>query len=433
MARGLFPVTLSLTLVALLAGCSKSGEAEPSATATAKPSKISFMIFGDPGEHEAYKNLVKAYETKHSGAKVELIHIPSQGDYRKRLGADFAANTPADVVLINYRRYAQFAAKGVVEPLGPYLEKSSLIKKEDFYGEAIRPFVFKGELYGIPQNLSSLVVYYNKNLFDEAGLPHPKSTWTWDEFVSTAKMLTKDRDGDGKMDVYGLGTEVSLQRLIPFVWQAGGEIVDDAENPTSLNLGDPGFQKALQWFIDLRAVHKVIPDQVEEKSEDSETRFQNGRTAMFLNSRRGVPTYREITGFEWDVVALPVGKQAAGILHADAYFMPKAAKDKAAVWKFIEFANSKEGQEIVAASGRTVPSIRAVAESQAFLDPSQKPANSKVFLETLPTMRAVPVNENWVDLESTATEELERAVYSGLKASEVTKTLKERTDGVLAK
>lgn len=384
------------------------------------------MVFGDPGELKAYQNLVKTYESKNPGSKIELIHIPSQADYRKRLGTDFAAGTAADVVLLNYRRYAQFAAKGVVEPLGPYLAKSMVIKESDFYAESVAPFKFKGELYGIPQNLSSLVVFYNKKLFDDAKVSYPKPNWTWDDFVATAKSLTRN-------ETYGLGTEVSLQRLIPVVWQAGGEIVDNVENPTGLNLNDPAFQSALSWFVSLRTVHKVIPDQVEEKSEDSETRFQNGRTAMFLNSRRGVPTYREIKGFDWDVAPLPVGKVPAGILHADAYFMPKTTKNKDAAWRFIEYANSVEGQTIVAASGRTVPSIKVVAESPAFLNPDEKPKNSRVFLDTLPIMRAVPVNENWVDLEATATEELERAVYGGASIEEVLKALQDRTGGVLAK
>ncbi len=424
---------VSLVVVLGFSGCSSSPRSGASAQDAKSTPSISFMVFGDPGEHRAYQNLVKAYQEKHEGAKVELIHIPSQADYRRRLGTDFAAGVPADVVLINYRRYAEFAARGVVEPLGPYLAKSTILKEADFYREAIEPFKYNGELYGIPQNLSSLVVFYNKKLFNEAGVPLPSNDWTWDEFLSAAKKLTRDTNDDGKPDLYGLGTEISLQRLIPFVWQAGAEIVDDPDKPTGLNHGDPNFRRAVQWMIDLRKIHQVIPSAVEEESEDSETRFQNGRTAMFLNSRRGVPTYREIKDFDWDVAPLPRDKEAVGILHADAYFMPKPAKNKDAIWKFIEFANSKEGQTIVAASGRTVPSLREVAESPAFLDPTQKPANSRVFLDTLPIMRAVPVNRNWVDMEGTATEELESGVYQGLSADEVIASLKRRTDGVLAK
>jgi multiple sugar transport system substrate-binding protein len=323
------------------------------------------------------------------------------------------------VSLINYRRYASLAALGVLEPLGPYLGGSTFISEGDFYPQAIDPFKWDGQLMCIPQNLSSLVVYYNKKLFDEAGLAYPSDDWTWDEFLETAKTLTVDSDGDGVTDQFGLGTEASIFRLAPFIWQNGGELVDDQQNPTRLTIDTPEAREAFQWFVDLQTEHKVAPGAEEEAAEDSESRFQNGRLAMFLNSRRGVPTYREITGFDWDVAALPQNKARAGILHSDAYCMSASADEKEAVWKFIEYANSPEGQTLVVESGRTVPSLVAVAESPAFLDPSVKPANSRVFIDTIPFIRGVPVMATWFDIEELAGEELERAFFGNATVDEV--------------
>ena len=373
--------------------------------------KISFMVFGDPAELAAYQGLVDAFHTEHPEIQVELIHIPSQGDYRNRLAADLAAGTPADVLLINYRRYAAFADAGALEPLGPYLEKSNLIKESDFYSEAVEPFKWKGELVCIPQNISSLVVYYNKDMFDAAGVDYPAEGWTWDDFLSAAQALTKDLDGDGATDQFGVGLEPSLIRFAPFVWQAGGEIVDNPSNPTSLLLDSDEAYEAADFFMSLQLEHHVVPNAEEEESEDSESRFVNGRTAMFFNSRRGVPNYREAAAFDWDVAALPQNKEQAGILHADAYCLPSVSKNKDAAWVFIEFANSVEGQTIVAQSGRTVPSLVAVANSPAFLNPEAKPANSRVFLDTIPFIRALPVLPLWVDIEDTASAELALAFY----------------------
>lgn len=413
-------LSLVTILTLLLSACSGSSTPSPVAPSTTQSAAaeltgtVSFMIFGDPAELKAYQNLAVAFEAKFPAIKIQLIHIPSQTDYRKRLAADFAAKTPADVVLINYRRYAGLAAKGALEPLGSYLAKSTIIQESDFYPETIEPFRWAGQLTCIPQNLSSLVVYYNKNLFDKASRPYPKDNWTWDEFLQTAQALTKDLDGDGVVDQHGLGTEASIFRLAPFVWQNGGEIVDNPIEPRGLGLNKPAAFEATQWFVDLQVKHHVVPNQAEESAEDSESRFQNGRLAMFLNSRRGVPTYREITAFDWDVAALPQRGEPAGILHEDAYCMPASVKNKALVWKFIEYANSVEGQTLVAASGRTVPSLRSVAESPAFLDPTTKPKNSRVFLDTIPFIRGVPVMETWVDIESIAGEELEHAFYGAV-------------------
>ncbi len=389
---------------------------------------VSFMIFGDPAEKAAYESLVAAFDAKFPEINVNLIHIPGQNDYRRRMATDFASGSPADITLINYRRYASFAVKGVLEPLGPYLANSQVIKEADFYPEAMQPFYWQTELMCIPQNLSSLVVYYNKKLFDDAGVAYPSDDWTWDDFLATAKALTKDTDGDGATDQFGLGTEASIFRLAPFVWQNGGDIVDNPTDPTRLTLDTPEASEAVKWFINLQVEHKVVPDAVQEAAEDSESRFQNGRLAMFLNSRRGVPTYREIEAFDWDVAPLPQGKEKAGILHADAYCMSKSAENKEAVWTFIEFANSVEGQTIVAASGRTVPSLKSVAESVAFLDPNAKPSRSNVFLDSIPFIRGVPVMETWVDIESTVGNELERGMYGQASADEIIAESIRRTD-----
>lgn len=419
-----------------LAGCSPISQTETAvprssgsavAGASTQPAgKVSFMVFGDPAELAAYQALVAAFEVAKPQIEIDLIHVAGQDDYRQRLGNDFAAGTPADVVLINYRRYAPFAASEALEPLGRYLG-TGVLKESDFYPEALDPFRYSGELVCIPQNLSSLVVYYNKTLFDRAGLAYPSDSWTWAEFLDTARALTADTDGDAKTDQFGLGTEASIFRVAPFIWQNGGELVDNHVDPKRLAIDSPEAREAIQFFVDLQVTHHVVPNAAEEASEDSESRFQNGRTAMFLNSRRGVPTYREISGFDWDVAALPQGRQRAGILHSDAFCSPASATNKDAIWTFIEFAASREGQTILASSGRTVPSFKAIAESPAFLDPNAKPANSRVFLETIPVIRGVPVHPGWVDVESISGDELERAFYGDATVDEAIRAAIERS------
>ncbi len=388
--------------------------------------RVSFMIFGDVAEKQAYESLVAAFEAANPDIGIDLIHIPGQSDYRRRLGVDFSAGTPADVVLMNYRRYAPFAEREAIEPLGPYLEGSELIALEDFYPATTEPFFWNGTLSCIPQNLSSLVVYYNRDLFAQAGLAEPADDWTWEDFLATAQALTIDSDSDGRIDQYGAGIEPSIFRLAPFVWQNGGDIVDDHANPTRLTLDTPEAFAAAHWFVDLQVEHGVVPDRVAEQSETSEQRFLNGRLAMFFNSRRGVPTYRQIEDFDWDVAPLPGNVQRAGILHSDAYCMAAATEDKNAAWRFIEYANSEEGQRIVARSGRTVPSLRTVAESAAFLDPELPPSRSRVYLDTIPVIRTVPVMATWVDIEELMGDELERAFYGDAPLEEVIARAQER-------
>ena len=127
------------------------------------------------------------------------------------------------------------------------------------------------------------------------------------------------------------------------------------------------------------------------------------------------------------MAALPRAQQEAGILHTDAYCMAAATEDKDAAWTFIEYANSPEGQAIVARSGRTVPSLREVASSEAFLDPEAKPANSRVWLDTVSTLRGVPVMATWVDVEELAGDELERGLFGNASVDEIITSMIERT------
>jgi multiple sugar transport system substrate-binding protein len=371
---------------------------------------VTFSVFGDPAELAAYEGLVATFTAQHPEITLELRHVPGQNDYRQRLAAEFTSGNPPDVFLLNYRRLAPFAADGGLEPLTNYLANSQVIQESDFYPTTIAPFKWANELWCIPQNVSSLVVYYNQDMFEAAGVPLPTNEWTRDDFLAAALALTKDGDGDGRIDEYGVGLEASLFRLAPFAWQNGGDIVDDQTNPTRLTLDTPPTRAAFQWLVELQTVHHVAPDRTAESAEESESRFLNGRLAMFFNSRRGVPTYRTITGFTWDIAPLPNATTPAGSLHSDGYCMAAATANKEAAWTFIEFANSVEGQTLIAASGRTVPSLMSVAESPAFLD-GLPPASSRLFLDTIPLLRAVPTMSTWIGIEETAGREVERAFY----------------------
>lgn len=406
---------LAFLLALLLAGC---GRDVPT---------VSFMIFGGPEELAAYQSLVNAFHEAQTEVRVELRYVPDQAEYRRRLAADFSAGAAADVMLLNYRRFATFAGQGGLQPVGDYLAESVILNEVDFYPQVLESFRYEGDLWCIPQNMSSLVVYYNRDLFDAAGLPYPADDWTWEDFLQTAQRLTVDVDGNGRSDQYGAGIEPTLNRLAPFIWQAGGELVDNPENPTRLALDSPAAQSGLQWFVDLQTVHGVVPDALAQSAESNESRFLNGTLAMYFNSRRGVPTYRTITEFAWDVAPLPRGVREAGILHSDGYCLAASSKEKEAAWRFIEFANSSIGQELIAQTGRTVPSLRAVAESPAFLDPTRPPSRSHLFLDTIGTVRAVPVMANWPPIEDTASQDIEQAFFGRVSVQEAAETAVLRT------
>jgi multiple sugar transport system substrate-binding protein len=119
---------------------------------------------------------------------------------------------------------------------------------------------------------------------------------------------------------------------------------------------------------------------------------------------------------------------AVGILHSDAYCMSAATENKEAAWTFIEFANSVEGQTLIAGSGRTVPSLISVAESDVFLEPELPPSRSYVWTETADILRRVPLISTWQEIESVAGEEIERAFYGDITATEAATLAVQRTE-----
>ncbi len=395
----------------------------PACSPQPEANTVSFMVFGDPAELAAYQQLVSAFEAAHPEIQIDLRHVPDQGDYRRKLAVDFSAGAPPDVMLLNYRRFARFAAESGLTPLDDYVAASDLIHPADFYPQAFNAFDYQNQLWCIAQNISSLVVYYNVDLFDQAGLAMPQANWRWEDFVAAARALTIDKDGDGVMDQYGAGIKPNIFRLAPFIWQNGGTLVDNPQNPTRLTLDTPEAQSAFAWFINLQLVEGVVPDAAAEAAQDSESRFMNGTLAMFFNSRRGVPTYRTIEDFNWDVAPLPYSQQPASILHSDGYCMAASAANKDAAWTFIAFANSEAGQEIIAATGRTVPSLVSVANSPFFLNPEQKPVHSQVFLDVIPTLQGVPVMPGWVPIEEYTAREIERAFYGQASLETVLDTI----------
>ncbi|WP_433273731.1 ABC transporter substrate-binding protein [Actinosynnema sp. CS-041913] len=409
---------------------------------------VSLLVFGDPHELAAYRSLETAYEQANPGADVRLIEAGDRKDLITRLSTSIAGGKPPDLFLMNYRFYGQFAARDAIEPAGPLLAASGSLREQDFYPQAMAAFRFGGNQLCMPQNISSLVVYYNRDLFRKHGIAEPRAGWTWDDMVATATALTRDANGDVVKGVdfdqpgvkptgpppveYGLAVSPELIRLAPFAWSNGGKVFDDEVTPSRIALDAPALE-ALGNFLDLRGRHGVVPTDQEVESQDDEARFAAGTLGMLMSSRRSTTTFRAIQGFDWDVAPLPVYRTPTTVLHSDAYCIPRGAENKAGAWRFVEFALGTRGAEIMAATGRTVPSNKAVAESPAFLDPAVKPRNAKVFLDSIPTIKAAPTLSTWPEIEDAANGILENALYYHQPPAEVARRLDEQTAPLFAR
>ena len=397
--------------------------------------EIRVLVAGDPEELAAYRELVEAFHSSQSDVRVRLEEVAERDELLARLGTSIATGAPVDAFLLNYRYTGQLVATGAVEPLDDYLEGSSVFGSEEFFEEPLGAFRFDGQQMCLPQNAASLVVYWNEELFAEAGLDPPAADWTWDDMVEAASALTRDDDGDGTVDVYGLGVSPEILRVAPVIWSSGGELVDDPERPTHLAVRSAEALGAIRSFLELRAVHGVTPPEEEAEAEPFESRFAAGRLGMLMESRKVVPGLRAAATFAWDVAPFPTLDEPATVLHSDGYCITSASAAKDDAWRFIEFALGPEGQRITAGAGRTVPSLIEVARSATFLDPAEPPASSEVYLDQLEVARPVPTSPAWPRVEDAANSVLEEAYYETggrVEAAEVALSLLRATTPLFA-
>jgi multiple sugar transport system substrate-binding protein len=438
-SRIVIAALLLAAVCALAAGCGGSESASRS---------IRLLVFGDPAELESYRTMIRAFEEEEPEISVQLVEASDRDDLIARLSTSIAGGSPPDLFLMNYRFYGQFAARGALEPLEPYIDDSDVMSLDDFYPQAVDAFRWDGHVTCLPQNLSSLVVYYNRDLFERFGVPEPTDDMAWTQFVYRAQQLTRDATGavvqgadpdlpakpnTAPAAIYGLGVEPSLIRIAPFVWSNRATLVDDDEHPARFTLDSQEAKLALQQFFALRTMFGVVPSDTDVEAEDDEARFLNGRLAMLLESRRLVPTLREAAKFDWDVAALPTLQDRASILHSDAYCMTKDSDAKDAAWRFVEYALGPKGATVIAKTGRTVPSLKSVAESAAFLDPTKKPANSRVWLDAVATIHHVPTVSTWPEIEDAAEPILENGMYLAKPVDQVVAELDDATRPLFAR
>lgn len=300
--------------------------------------------------------------------------------------------------------FGRWVKSGVLLNIQEHVNKSD-INIDDIWDSALIRYSFdgtrigQGDLYALPKDIGPTVLYYNKELFDEAGIPYPSADtpMTFDELVETAKALTKDENGNGRIDQYGMGP-IWWEG---FVWSNGGNVL--SEDRTEVVLNSPEALEALQFAADMRNVHKAAPDSRALEAMNDGQMFETGRLAMMINGRWAVPQYRNLN-FDWDVAPLPAGKTGvASGWSGSVGFGVNARTEKAeAAFKLVEYLAGPEGQELQAELGFAIPNFKSMANSDVFLQPGKKPENAQVFLQAAENQRPGPwtnvANNRWWDM-----------------------------------
>ena len=410
---------LAAGLAALLAaGCGRKpppgAEAQtPGASATAVP-KTELTLFTWTREDELAVNqeLVREFEAAHPDISVRITNVAGSYEAMAKLHTMVAGREPPDVAAIHGGFHLSFAQSGALAGLAPLIAQDAAFDAEDFPSRLLDLCRWQGKLYSLPRYTSVYALFYNKDLFDAAGVPYPdaQGEWTWDQYLKTVRDLTQDQTGDGKPDQWGAYIDFWQARLYPWLWQNGADLLDAKRE--RLTLDTPEAAEAMRFLVDLRLKYGVTPPPTPgEKNEGLEMLLQ-GRAATFLSGPWDVGALKERAGFNWDVWHLPKKKQRATMLGTENYALMAGGKHPQEAWELLKFLVSPRAQEFMAEKMDKMPSRQSVLTGAYVQAPVNY--NRRVFVEALDYAKAPPNIPEWDKVQHLMQEELD-LVWVGKK------------------
>lgn len=309
------------------------------------------------------------------GIKLQYDPAPVTG-YEDKLKAELAAGNAPDVFWIPGASTADYAKIGLIADLKPLADKDSSFNIADYYEAPMKELQNGGHLWGIPRDISTLVMYYNIDLFKKYNVDDPaklaaEGKWDWENFRRVATEITHPDE-----KIYGFSFSNWWGLWGWFINSAGGSLFN--ADRTACGLTDPKSQAGLQFMADLFQKDKVAPYPGMEGGP-GETEWHAGTIGMYPNGRWMVPSDRSSDSFEWGVVEMPKGEVNSTWLFWGPYVVSSKSPNQEQAWKVIKALTSAEVQAQVAALGTNIPSNKAQAGVDAFLA-SKPPADNQPFL-----------------------------------------------------
>ena len=354
---------------------------------------------GGPEEDEIVEGALRAFERAHPGVRVRRLNPGDAGSFYAKLQTMLASGEPPDLFYVGAERVASFADMGLLEPLDDRIAADAKSGAADaidlsaFFPSTVAAFRYDGRrngtgaLYGIPKDFTTVGFYYNKDVFRKAGVPFPKDDWTWDDYLSAARAIARTKDAAGEPYI---GSEfVTWPMMVRAFLRTEGTEVRGADFD-DLRIDAPETVAALEKLRAWRQDETGTLTSGRSKLATGAAVFTTGRVGMAGPFGRWVvPEYRRIRDFDWDFAPLPRGKTSANVIATVAWSVSARSRHKDLAWELARWLVSPESQAANARLGLAIPTLRAVAESPAFLDPTQKPENDRGYLDPAPTAEVV--------------------------------------------
>ncbi len=328
----------------------------------------------DPEFVEKNNETIKKFEAQNPGITVTQTMVGTK-EYATKLRIQATQQKLPDVMTMSSGTLEEWARDGLLYNLDEFVKNDDtfdLFYKSIF--DVARDISGTDSYYAIPFALVTTVLYYNKDMFDAAGVAYPTEDWTWDDFLSAVKKLTIDKDGDGKIDQWGYWGWGRYTNIESWIYANNGNLVDR----TKMRFApDANAMEALRFTSDLVLKHKVAPTAKDMSALKYSEVFPNELAAMWIDGSWFVNNLRSTTEGKFDfgmtrVPSGPHGTNAVTYAWPDNYAIAANTKHPEAAWKFARFV-AGEGINLDVYMAGKIPSCKALATDPKFADPNQKP------------------------------------------------------------
>lgn len=379
---------------------------------------------------EALKGVRKAaaeFEKAHPGIKVKVEPIADYNQYHQKMLTQYAANVAPDVAMMDPPHFQALAKRGALLNISKLIAETPGFDLSEYYKPIVEAHSFQGQLYVLPRDIAPMgLIYYNKDMFDELGIPYPDGTWTWD-FKERPELKEKDflwvlnklkKVGkDGKVERWGMAPDWAGFWTESQAYQMGLKWADDKEEPTKVEFGSPGWVKIFESYEDFTKVQHYFPSQNDVTNVVQSTTqqlFVNKKVGMFMSGIWQVPNMRKFLKkgekgwFEWDIAPLPAyahGDQSCSS-GGSGYSIFSSTKHPKEAWLLTQWMAGPPAMEIMARAGIAQPAIRKLALSDAWIPGPNTPADQQYPHNRIITDQLVknshfpPTSDLWPEVNS---------------------------------
>ena len=339
-----------LGMTAVLFGLTACGNKQESKSAEGKTT-IRFASWDTADDVDAQQKMVDKFNEEHPDIQVVLEAYGSEFD--TKISASMGSGDAPDVMYMwNYPAYHEG-----LEPLDSYIEKEGEDYKKNFYSTLWNYNSYDGQIYGLPVGFTTHCVYYNKDLFEKAGVEEPKDGWTWEDLEEKAKKINEATGVKG----FSFSMKPDPYDYEMYLW-SNGTAYCDKEGKME---GYVNSDKALETYKMFQDMAKDGYAVATEKSGSDE--FESGQTAMFVYGAWAVKKYTE-AGVNFGLAKLPSfgTEKSASILSSSGVAIAKSSKNKEAAWEFVKYWTDEENNK--SRIGTEFPVLVSVVESEKILD-----------------------------------------------------------------